>query len=94
MTGDLNCFYRLFYQLTLIAAKDEFTPRSARHRVVRGYRQHKYLVNSLQAAHHHLVNSADRCGPAKILLEVLSLLLGDGIAVYLRNGIGHHRAPN
>jgi hypothetical protein len=38
------------------------------------HRQHKHLVNLLETAHQHLAHVLHRLGPAKALLDQLSLL--------------------
>jgi hypothetical protein len=62
--------------------------RSYARQVVRSHRQHKHLVDPLQAAHHHLANTAHRFGPTKALLDELSLLLLEN-ASHVRNAVAH-----
>ena len=56
-------------------------PQAAQPRkVVARHRQHKHLVHFLDPAHQHLAHMPHRLGPAKALLDQLSLLLRDGVA--------------
>ena len=55
--------------------------------------QHEHLVHALQPAYHHLANCARRFGPAKALLDELSLLLRNSVTRFLGDGVWHCRAP-
>src|SRR5471030_1988279 len=50
------------------------------HEVVHGHRQHKHLIDLLQAAHHHLAHTTDALGPPEPLFDELALLLRNRVA--------------
>src|SRR5471030_2877472 len=70
----LPIFGSLRLQLT------ELSQGAHAHEVVHGHRQHKHLIDLLQAAHHHLAHTADAFGPAETLFDELALLLRNRVA--------------
>jgi len=49
--------------------------------VVGCHREHEHLIDFLQSPYHHLAHVAKGLGPAKALLDELSLLLRDAVAL-------------
>src|SRR5471030_2520909 len=68
---------RIFGSLRL--QRTELSQGAHAHEVVHGHRQHKHLIDLLQAAHHHLAHTADALGPAETLFDELTILLGNRI---------------
>ena len=69
---------RIFGSLRL--QRTELSQSAHPHEVVHSHRQHKHLIDLLQAAHHHLAHTTDALGPAEPLFDELALLLRNRVA--------------
>jgi hypothetical protein len=78
---------------SLGALRTDLCQAAHAHQVVGGHGQHKHLVHTLEAAHHHLANAVHGLGPAKALLNQFALALRNRITLNLGDLIGDGRFP-
>jgi len=69
------------FAASLRCFRTELSQGSHAGEVVGCHREHEHLIDFLQSPYHHLVHVADGLGPAKALLDELSLLLRDAVAL-------------